>query len=123
MISVLISSESRYRVNFKSIRQTVENLLGQAGLEDVEVSIVIVGTRKIQELNRDFRKLNEVTDVLSFPQEESRSADGILRLGDIIVCFPEAVAEAARENKMVDDQINFLVDHGLHHLLGEHHEE
>lgn len=123
MISVLISSESRYRVNKKSIRQMVENLLGQAGLEDVEVSIVVVGSRKIQELNRNFRKLDEPTDVLSFSQEESRDPDGVLRLGDIVVCFPEAVAEAARENKMVDDQINFLVDHGLHHLLGEHHDE
>ena len=58
-----------------------------------------------------YRNLDSTTDVLSFalndPAEEEslcRSADGILRLGDIVVSYPQAV-EAASENKLVDDQI------------------
>lgn len=123
MISVLISSESRYRVNRKSIRELVQTLLGQAGLDDIEVSILVVGTRKIRDLNRHFRQVDEPTDVLSFPQEGGRGPDGILRVGDIIVCFPYAVGEAVKENKLVDVKINELVGHGLRHLLGEHHDD
>lgn len=93
-----------------------------AGLVDVEVSISIVGTRKIRLLNRRFRKLDEVTNVLSFPQEESRGPDGVLRLGDIIVCYPICRDEAGKDNKMVWEKMNELVEHGLRHLLGEHHE-
>jgi probable rRNA maturation factor len=123
MISVLISSESRYQINRQKIKFLVENFLGQAGLNQVEVSIVIGGTRKIHDLNKQYRQLDEPTDVLSFPQEGSRDPDGILRIGDIIICYPIAVEGAAKEDKMVDDKINELVEHGLNHLLGNHHPE
>jgi probable rRNA maturation factor len=49
--------------------------------------------------------------------------DGVLRLGDLVVSFPEAVREATEENKLVDDKIVELVLHGLDHLLGIHHPE
>ena len=122
MISVLISSESRYKVDKERIRQKVAELLKAAGLEDVEVSIAVVGTRKISDLNRHFREVGEPTDVLSFPQESGRDPDGFLRLGDIVVCYPICRAEAGKENKMVWEKMNELVEHGLRHLLGEHHE-
>jgi probable rRNA maturation factor len=72
--------------------------------------------------------------VLSFPQqdpeqpdksfkEEPKDAPALPRqLGDIVVCFPEAVKEAQKLGRMVDDQICFLVEHGLMHLLGYHHD-
>lgn len=123
MISVLISSESRYRINRQKIKKCIEDFLGQAGLDDIEVSVDIGGTRKIRKLNKQYRQLDESTDVLSFPQEGSRDPDGFLRLGDIIICYPIAVQDAASENKMVDDKMNELVEHGLKHLLGEHHPE
>jgi len=122
MISVLISSESRYRVDREKIRQAVSSLLKGAGLVDVEVSISIVGARKIRTLNQKFRQIDTPTDVLSFPQEEGRGPDGVLRLGDIIVCYPICREEARRDNKMVWEQMDFLVEHGLRHLLGEHHD-
>ncbi len=122
MISVLISSESRYKINREKIRKLVQNLLGQAGLDEAEVSILIAGTRKIRELNRVFRKIDEETDVLSFSLEEARDQEGILRLGDIIICYPKAREEAGEEEKMVDEKIDELVEHGLRHLLGKHHE-
>lgn len=122
MISVLISSESRYPVDRKRIRQTATEFVKKTGLEDVEVSVAVVGSRKTRELNRNFRKIDKVTNVLSFPTEEARGPDQVLRLGDIVICYPVARAEAAEEEKMVDDKIDELLEHGLKHLLGEHHE-
>lgn len=122
MVSVLISSESRYKVNKAKIRQMVEELLGRAGLDQAEVSLLVAGERKMASLNYRFRKVKKATDVLSFPQESARGPDEILRLGDIIICYPIARAEAAQEGKMVDEKICELVEHGLRHLLGEHHD-
>jgi rRNA maturation RNase YbeY len=122
MISVLITSESHYKINRKSIRRAIEAILQKAGLTGAQVSISIVGSRKIKKLNRDYRHLDEVTDVLSFPLESSRGPDGILMMGDIVVCFPEAVNQAIKENRMVDEKINELIAHGLNHLMGIHHE-
>lgn len=122
MISVLISGESRYPVDRKGIRAVATEFIKKIRLDDVEVSILIVGTRKARELNRNFRKIDKVTNVLSFPAEEARGPDDVLRLGDIIICYPVARDEAAREEKMVDEKIEELLIHGLKHLLGEHHE-
>ena len=122
MISVLITSESRYKFERPKIRQAVTRLLKEKGLDDIEVSISVVGSRKIKQLNRDFREVDEVTDVLSFPLEEARGPNGQLRLGDIVICYPVAREQARLENKMVGDKIMELIEHGLKHLLGEHHE-
>lgn len=122
MISVLISSESRYPIDRKKIRGRAIKFLEEANLDDVEVSVLVVGSRKIKTLNCQFRKVDEVTDVLSFLQEEARGPDGILRLGDVVVAYPVCREEARKENKMVDDKMWELIEHGLRHLLGEHHD-
>jgi rRNA maturation RNase YbeY len=44
-------------------------------------------------------------------------------LGDIVVSFPEAVNNARKYGKMVDDQICFFIEHGMMHLLGYHHDD
>lgn len=119
MISVLISSESRYPIGQKKIREQVSKWLVKEGLEDVEISILVVGSRKIRQLNREYRKNDEPTDVLAFPQEGPRGPDGILRLGDIVICYPAAREEAREEEKLVDEKILELIEHGLNHLLGK----
>jgi probable rRNA maturation factor len=123
MISILITSESRYKLERPKIRQAVTRLLKEKGLDDIEISISVVGSRKIKQLNQEYRKVDEVTDVLSFPLEEARGPNGQLRLGDIIICYPVAREQARLENKMVGDKIMELIEHGLKHLLGEHHGE
>lgn len=76
-------------------------------------------------------------NVLSFPLVENenqfisptaQSAKGgfakekNLALGDIVVCYPLAQVEANRDDVLVDTKVNELVQHGLLHLLGVHHD-
>lgn len=122
MISILISSESRYPINRKKIRQKVKQVLERCNVEDVEVSVLVVGDRKIRQLNRQYLKIDEVTDVLSFPLEEPRDEEGILRLGDVVVSYPEARKWAREKNWFVDEAVLKLVEHGLLHLLGFKHD-
>ena len=117
MISVLITSESRYPVDRQAIRQAITRVLKEEGIDGIEISVLVVGGRKMRQLNRDFRKIDEETDVLSFPLEEARGPDQILRLGDIVICFPAARELARLENKLVGEKIIELLEHGLKHLL------
>jgi probable rRNA maturation factor len=131
MISVLFQSESHFPVDRKKITDAIVAALEAKVNAPTEVSVTIVGDRRMKQLNKQYRNLDSTTDVLSFPQNDPsqptapfvEAPDDILHLGDIIVSYPQAVVEATEENKMVDDQIVFLVLHGLDHLLGIHHPE
>ncbi len=132
MITVLFQTESHFPVDRKKIIDAITRELESKMKSNTEVSVTIVGDRRMKDLNKRYRNIDSTTDVLSFPLNDPNEVheapfveppDGILRLGDIIVSFPQAVAEAAEENKLVDDQIAFLALHGLNHLLGIHHPE
>lgn len=131
MISVLFQTESHFPVKKSVVTEAIDKALIGRVTSKAEVSVTIVGDRRMQELNLSYRKLDATTDVLSFPQHDPSqpmrpfvdAPDGIMRLGDIVVSYPEAVREATEDNKLVDEKIVELVLHGLEHLLGNHHEE
>ncbi|MDQ3009037.1 MAG: rRNA maturation RNase YbeY [bacterium] len=129
MITTNLFIGSRYPVNRKKIRQTVQRVLQEYGVEDAQVDVSVVGQRKITELNESQLKHDGATDVLSFPQHEKHQLHDFPmpegtppHLGDVVISFPEAVRTAKRYGKLVDDQICFYLEHGLLHLLGYHHD-
>ena len=123
--SVPIYIESRYKVNRKRIKQAVLAALEKNGIQSpTEVSVAIVGDRKMRALSKKFRKLDKTTNVLSFSQAEGhyvpKSQDRTY-LGDVVISYPVVISEAAQYNKLVDDWTCELVEHGVQHLLGVHH--
>ncbi|MDO8657459.1 MAG: rRNA maturation RNase YbeY [Candidatus Levybacteria bacterium] len=126
-VKVLIFVESRYKVDRKRINNSVLNLLKEQGVKGpAEVSIAIVGDRKMHALNKKYKGQDKTTNVLSFSLSEGESStlpSDILRLGDVVVSYPQVIKEAAKEEVMVDDKVEELVNHGIMHLLGIHHEE
>jgi len=129
MLQINLIIGSRYPINRKKIRNCVTAFLKKHQVEHAQVDISIVGQRKIKELNESRLKHEGTTDVLSFPLHERHQIEdfplpsGIPpHLGDIVVSFPEAIKQAKRFGRLVDDQLCFYVEHGLLHLLGYHHE-
>lgn len=124
--SILIFVESRYKVNRKGIKKVILDTLSEnAVTTPVEVSVAVVGDRKMRLLNQKYRNLDKTTNVLSFPLSEGEQTplpSDIIRLGDIVLSYPVVIQEAARDEVMVDEKINELIAHGLLHLLGLHHE-
>lgn len=130
--SILLFVESRYKVNRKRIRSTVLRVLKvQNVTTPVEVSIAVVGDRKMRELNKKYRGLDKSTNVLSFSQNEGESLahtaleqrnKNFLQLGDIVLSYPQVINDASRDNVLVDEKVDELVEHSLLHLLGIHHE-
>lgn len=133
MLNVLFKTDSHYTVNRKRVRAAISRVLDEKKVKgDMEVSVIVVGDRMMKSLNKKYRKLDKTTDVLSFPLNEANSdyknsfvnpPDGFLRLGDIVISYPQAVQEASEENVFVDDKVDELAAHATLHLLGYHHEE
>jgi probable rRNA maturation factor len=84
--------------------------LSSAGIEDGHVAVEFVAEDRIRELNREYRKVDEPTDVLSFGVDEDGASAGPRELGDIVIC--RAHTEDLRE----------AVVHGALHLSGMDHE-
>lgn len=78
-----------------------------------EIAVLITSRRRVQGLNRRFRRKNKPTDVLSFPGPHG---------GDIAICAEIARQNAARLGHSVSDEIKVLVVHGMLHLAGHDHE-
>ena len=131
MITILFQTESHYPVDRKKIISAVEQSLAHRITSMAEVSISVIGDRRMRELNARYRKHDYTTDVLSFPISDPSQPsepfvdvpDGVMRLGDIVVSYPQSIRAAIDENRLVDEKIVELVLHGLDHLLGIHHEE
>ncbi len=126
MINIIVNSDPRYNINRAALRAAVlEALLKNRVSGKIEVGINIVGDRKMHELNQKFRGIDATTDILSFALEGSfgfiSSPDKILRLGDIVISYPEALEDASYDGTSGDDEIKSLVQHGINHLLGMHH--
>ena len=85
-----------------------------------EISVLLCDDAAIQALNRDWRKIDKATNVLSFP------APGPLKtrqlLGDVAIAYQTALAEAAAEDKTLRAHFAHLATHGYLHLLGFDHE-
>ena len=125
-LNVLIFVESRYKVNRKRIKTALSNLLSEQNIESpVEVSVAIVGDRKMRQLSKQYKGEDKTRNVLSFSLSEGQrieSPSDKLRLGDIVISYPVVITEASRDEMLVDDKIDELVVHGMSHLLGIHHE-
>lgn len=125
-VNTLIFVESRYKVNRKKIKSRVENTLNNNQIESsIEVSVAIVGDRKMRELSKKYKNEDKTRNVLSFSQTEEapllQNRD-VLMLGDIVISYPQVIKEASRDEMFVDDKIDQLLEHGLMHLLGLHHD-
>ena len=136
MLNIIVNSDPRYNIDKIALRDIVADMLVKFRISGrIEVGINIVGDRKMHELNKKYRGLNSTTNILSFALEDSNPSslqhiprvgfiaapDKWLRLGDIVISYPQAIEDAALDGSSVDEEIKYLVEHGLNHLLGIHH--
>lgn len=133
MLRVFVARQTRYPADVKTLKERVRGVLVERNVGDADVSIALVGERKMRELSAKYlneSKKDHLHEVLSFPfSEDSGTKLGFttpqgvnLQLGDIVICYPEARKIAIKRNRMMDDVLSELAEHGTLHLLGIHHE-
>ena len=111
--------------------EELENAGITAADADAELSVTIVDKDEIQELNRDYRGIDRVTDVLSFPQyaERNELADALINspedvlAGDVVICYDKAVSQAEEYGTGIVRELAYLFVHSVFHLFGYDHEE
>ena len=125
-IQIPIFVESRYRINRKRIKKVIFKVLAEHEIKgSIEVSVAIVGDRKMRALSKRYKGEDKTRNVLSFSLSEGESTylpSEMLRLGDIVISYPQVIREASEKEFLVDDRVDELVEHGMLHLLGINHE-
>lgn len=130
-VDIAVEEEFRGLVDRDRVRKIARKVLDEEGITpSYEVSLVFTDSETVQKLNRDFRGVDEATDVLAFymlPQNESEPSfvlppDGITHLGEVIISYPQAVEQAREQGHPVEQELGLLIIHGILHLLGYDHE-
>ncbi len=131
-IEIFVEEEFQGVVDEGWIRRIARTVLKAEGVAPpCEVSLVFTDSETVKQLNRDYRGVDETTDVLAFymlPQKEADSSfpippDGVTRLGEVIISYPQAVEQAKEQGYSPERELALLVIHGILHLLGYDHEE
>ncbi|MGN0629156.1 MAG: rRNA maturation RNase YbeY [Oscillospiraceae bacterium] len=94
--------------------------------ETAEISITFISNDDIRKLNAEFRNVDAVTDVLSFPLGENGVYDrnpetGALLLGDIVISMQKAEQQAEMYGHTLQREVAYLTVHSVLHLLGYDH--
>lgn len=84
--------------------------------EDYAFSVIFVTEERIKDINKTYRKIDKVTDVISFPDREDNY------LGDIFICLNQAKKQALDYEHTLKRETGFLAVHGYLHLLGYDHQ-
>ena len=119
-----------------SIEQNLEELLAlmnsgacaclrneELDTEGAEISLSFVAPEEIQEMNRRYREVDSVTDVLSFPLNDWADEEEFYEemLGDVIICPARACEQASEYGHSVTRELVYLFVHSTLHLLGYDH--
>ncbi len=100
------------------VRSEVVGITGVRGA--VAVSCYFIEASQMQELNRDHRGKDSVTDMLSFPLGYAAPGTGWV-LGDIVICMDAVENKAVRGGNKLEDQLAFSLVHSMLHLVGFDH--
>ena len=86
-------------------------------------NIIFVEDDEIHDLNKNYRNVDRVTDVISFALEDNDDIGygDIRMLGDIYICIPQMKRQALEYGHSEKRELSFLAVHGLLHLLGYDH--
>lgn len=122
----LINELENFDDDYENIyRQIIQEACQQLHLsDDLELSVIFVNDERIHEINRDYRKIDRSTDVISFALEDNEQfyVEGMPReLGDIFISIDHAKKQADEYGHSFYREMCFLFTHGLLHLLGYDH--
>lgn len=91
--------------------------------KDSEITIRMVNTEEIHQLNSTYRHVDRPTNILSFPFELPEGVEDLPLLGDLVVCKEVLERECKEQNKTLEEHFAHLIVHGCLHLIGYDHIE
>jgi probable rRNA maturation factor len=117
------NNQRKIKIDRRKIRSTIFKILKILDCADKEISLSFVDDEKIKQLNKQYLGKDKATNVLSFSLQEDQYGNiNPQILGDIVISVETAQKDAIQGNLTIAQEIDFLIIHGLLHLLGYNHE-
>jgi probable rRNA maturation factor len=113
---VLLNRQRRRRVSPARLRRVLRGAARALRVRG-ELALVLAGDGLLRRLNRDYRKKDRTTDVLSFPGEGGEAG-----LGDVVISVAQAERNARGLGRTLPQELDVLALHGFLHVLGYDHE-
>lgn len=123
MEDYIINTTEHDDIDFDELDRIIKFACKHLNVNNPMMNIVIVDKQKIQEINREYRGKDAITDVISFAFEEVDDIkyDNIRFLGEIYICYDRCVEQASEYGHSIKREFCYLAVHGLLHLLGYDH--
>lgn len=112
-------------VDVVSLQHLAERVMeGESIATERALTVLLTNDDELRRLNREFRGIDEPTDVLSFSDESTEEfVRGAAALGDIAISLETATRRANAAHRSVDRETSHLLVHGTLHLCGHNHED
>ena len=116
-------NQTKETIDTSELDQVIQFACKHMGVINPLLNIVIVDNKKIQEINREYRNKDAVTDVISFAFEEVNDVEykDVRFLGEIYISYERCKSQASEYGHSVKREFCYLAVHGLLHLLGYDH--
>lgn len=123
MNEITINDEYGYDKDYSYLDEVFEHTLKDQKVDNAMFSVIFVNEDTIQQINKECRNIDKVTDVISFAFEDNAKMlyNDIRVLGDIYICIPKMINQAKEYGHSEKRELSFLAVHGLLHLLGYDH--
>lgn len=126
---VEINNLTEVKIKEDFVKEILDKVLEQEKKQG-NISVAFIGPKRMQKLNKKYRKKNRVTDVLSFSESQVLFENFFIRglkktknLGEIVICLREIKKNAQRLNIIFDQELTRVLIHGTLHILGYDHEK
>lgn len=109
--------------DYDYLYEVLDAALKHEKVENAIFSVVFMEDEEIHQMNKDYRGVDRVTDVISFAFEDNNDLvyNDIRMLGDIFICIPQMKRQAEEYGHSEKRELSFLAVHGILHLLGYDH--
>ena len=119
----IINNTNKEIEEISKLEDYIKFIVGKLELDKALFNIIFVSNEEIHEINKEFRNIDRVTDVISFALEDNKDIvyEDFRLLGDIYIAIDVAYDQAIEYNHSREREVCFLATHGILHLLGYDH--
>jgi len=124
-MSILIENrQKKVSLDLRRIRRVMKKILNYVDRKDKEISLLFVDNEEIRDLNKRYLNRDYPTNVLSFSLADGKYGNiNPHILGDIVISVEKAIEDAGEADIEFNDEIDFLMIHGVLHLIDYNHED
>ncbi len=112
-------------ISKKTVKNWLDTLHRALDLGNASITLILTTDGRVREINRDYRKKDRPTDVISFAYRDEPfplAPGSVESLGDIYISLERARAQAEEYGVSAEDELKRLLAHGVLHLAGYDHE-